>query len=259
MATWRLIEEGPLDGALNMERDRELLRACEQDGAPVTLRLYGWSRPTVTTGYAQTPRDVDLDACRALAIPVVARPTGGRSLLHHNELTYSLTAPIPHPQFPSRLLGTFQAVSGAILHSLALLGVRAARVAQPARRDAASKPGLKNASCFSSLNHYEIAVNGKKLVGSAQRRTQRAFLQHGSVWIDCDRELVNRLLRFDDEAERLRHLDVLNRSTVTLNEILAARVAFADVARAFRQGFQETFDVDWRVANFDYRPAKGLV
>ncbi len=259
METWTLIEDGFCEGAHNMARDRALLAACGEGPAPVTLRLYGWARPTVTTGYALSPRDVDRDACEALGIPVVARPTGGRSLLHHRELTYSVTGPIPHPCFPARLLGTFQVISEAILHTLALLGVPDARVALPVKGLDRSPQGGKTASCFSSLNHYEIAVDGKKLVGSAQRRTQRAFLQHGSVWIDCDRALVNSLLRFDSETERALHLDLLQRSTVTLNEIRGDNVEFAEVARAFKDGFAEAFGVRWRLDDLHYRPANGLV
>jgi lipoate-protein ligase A len=172
METWRLIEDGALDGSLNMATDRAILTAC---------------------GEGKADRDVDLARCRALGIPVVQRPTGGRALLHDKELTYSLVAPIPHPRFSPNLREAFCAVSEALLLSLNRLGIRDAEMTKPER----TSSNGRSPSCFSTLNHYEITVKNKKLIGSAQRRTSRSFLQQGSLWIDCDRELMNSLFKFD--------------------------------------------------------------
>ena len=249
METWRLIEEGPCDGAYNMAADRALLRVCGEGPATPTLRLYGWERPTLTTGYAQNPaQEVDLETCRVHGIERVSRPTGGRALLHWQELTYSLSAPIPHPRFPSTLMGSFAAISRALLVSLARLGIDHAAVAVPEKASHAEA-----GSCFASLNHYEIAVAGKKLVGSAQRRTRRAFLQHGSVWIGCDRDRIHSLIRFKDEASRRNHLAVLRQSTVTLTEILGREPSWAETALAFREGFQQAFGVRWQTGGWTRR------
>ncbi len=242
METWRLIEDGVLDGSLNMATDRAMLTACGEGKAPPTLRLYGWKEPTLTIGYGQNSgRDVDLDRCRLLEIPVVQRPTGGRALLHDKELTYSLVAPIPHARFLANLKESFRAVSQALLLSLDRLGILDAEMAQPAR---ASSNG-RSPSCFSSLNHHEISVKNKKLIGSAQRRTSRSFLQQGSLWIDCDRERMNSLFQFDTLEARERNLNILQHSTITLHQLCGRLVEFKEAAQAFQMGFQKAFPGKW--------------
>ena len=242
METWRLIEDVACGGLMNMAIDRAILTACGEGKAPPTLRLYGWKEPTLTLGYAQNScRDVDLNRCRALGVSPVQRPTGGRALLHDKELTYSLVIPIPHPRFPSNLREAFGIVSKALLLSLNHLGIRDAEIAKPGR--ASSNRGLP--SCFSSLGHHEISVNKKKLIGSAQRRTSRAFLQQGAIWLDCDRELMNSLFHFDGPEARVNHLEILQQNTTSLNQLCGRKVGFEEVAQAFKTGFQSIFPEKW--------------
>ena len=81
---WRFIEEGKGDGVANMVTDQAILQACNEGKAPPTLRFYGWNRPTLSLGYSQVEaRHVDRGRCRALDIPMVRRPTGGRAVLHN--------------------------------------------------------------------------------------------------------------------------------------------------------------------------------
>lgn len=248
MENWRLIEDGPGDGGMNMATDRALLAACGEGKAPPTLRLYSWKEPTLTIGYSQNSRrDLDVNRCRSLGIPIVQRPTGGKALLHGKELTYSLVAPIPHPRFPSNLRAAFQAVSEALLISLDGLGVRNAAVA--------GTRGIpvngRRPSCFSSLNHCEIAVNNKKLIGSAQRRESRSFLQQGSLLMDCDHALMNSLFRFDGPRNREGHLKILENSTVSLSQLRGREVRFEEAARAFCSGFQHAFPARWQRENLN--------
>ena len=243
MEHWRLIEDGVGSGHLNMATDQAILTACGEGKAPPTLRLYGWTEPTLTVGYAQkSDRDLDLDRCRALGIPVVQRPTGGRALLHDKELTYSLVAPIPHPQFPSNLRAAFRRVSEALLLSLSGLGISDAKMTKPER----ASPNGRSPSCFSTLNHHEITVDNKKLIGSAQRRTSRSFLQQGSLWIDCDREQMNSLFHFDTLKARENNLDILRHSTISLNQLRGRETGYDQAVQAFRAGFQNTFEGRWR-------------
>lgn len=239
---WRLIKDGPGDGALNMATDRAILAACDEGKAPPTLRLYGWKEPTLTVGYSQNSnRDIDLDRCQSLGIPVIDRPTGGRALLHDKELTYSLVAPIPHPQFPSSLRASFKVISGALLFSLDQLGIQNTAMAEVRKTSANGR----SPSCFSSLNHCEIIVNNKKLIGSAQRRKSRSFLQHGSLWMDCDRALMNSLFRFDLPKMRKANLEILARHTVSLNQLLEREVRFDEVELAFCAGFMRALPGEW--------------
>ena len=130
MDTWRLIEDCRGEGQRNMDIDRAMLAACHEGKAPPTLRLYGWSAPTLTVGYSQRSWEgIDREKCRELNIPVVLRPTGGRALLHHSEMTYSIVSPIPHASFPCGLMESHKTISGALLMSLAEMGMKGAKLA----------------------------------------------------------------------------------------------------------------------------------
>lgn len=243
---WNLIIEPPGAGRRNMAVDRALLTACGEGRIAPTVRLYGWSVPTVSIGYSQNPdADLDLVRCREMGVPIVRRPTGGRALLHHKELTYSIAAPIPHPNFPANLRGAYQVISQALIHFLVELGIGDAAIAEPGSRERKLR-AARSPCCFSSINHCEITVGEKKLIGSAQRRTKKAFLQHGSVWLDCDRAFMNSLFRYPSEEARKANLEILERVTSTLNEICGKEVGFERTAQAFAAGFKRSFaGVEW--------------
>ena len=104
---------------------------------------------------------------------------------------------------------------------------------------------MASPACFASLNHFEILVDGRKLSGSAQKRNRRAFLQHGSILIDFDRELFLSLLKFENSASLENHLDNLKKSSITLNEIRREKTGFQEAAHALRKGFQKEFPGAW--------------
>jgi lipoyl(octanoyl) transferase len=248
---WRLIEDGPMDGRLNMAIDRAILTACDRGQVPATLRLYGWDKPTLSIGYSQNElRDVDRSQCEIRNIPIVRRFTGGRALLHHLEFTYSLVAPIPHPGFPGNLGGAFRAVSKAVMSSLERAGVSQPEMVGKGQRK--SSLGRNHSpACFSASNHWEITVKDKKLAGSAQRRLSRAFLQHGSILIDWEPELAHSLLRYTSESEKAQGLKSLTSRTLTLKEILPVKLEWSDLADCFAEGFQNTFPGYWKTATLD--------
>ena len=157
---WRLIEDGPGDGKLNMAIDRAILTACDRGQAPATLRLYGWDKPTLSIGYSQNKlRDVDTVQCERRNISIVRRFTGGRALLHQYELTYSLVAPIPHPRFPGNLAGAFGAVSKAVIFSLEKAGVGKPEISGKDKRSLGDD-NKRSPACFSTSNHWEILLKG---------------------------------------------------------------------------------------------------
>ncbi|MFQ5444328.1 MAG: biotin/lipoate A/B protein ligase family protein, partial [Nitrospinales bacterium] len=216
---WRFIDEGLCDGRYNMATDQALLTACNEGESPPTLRLYGWIKPTLTLGYSQDPdKEVDLERCRALDISVVRRPTGGRSVLHYREITYSIIAPVNHPRFPPDLAGTYRVISLALLRGLKNLGISNGILVDEKKITRKRSP-TRSPACFASTSRCEITVNGKKLIGNAQRRMSRAFLQHGSILIENDRPLQNALFHFENENLRKKSLDLLIQSSTTLNEV----------------------------------------
>ncbi len=245
-SAWRLVENGPQDGRLNMAIDRAILNACDRGQAPATLRLYGWDRPTLTIGYSQNQfKDVNSIQCERKNIPVVRRFTGGRALLHQYELTYSLIAPIPHPEFPDNLAGAFGAVSKAVICSLENAGVSKLAIAGKDRRSR-EVGGKRSPACFSTANHWEVTVMGKKLAGSAQRRLNRAFLQHGSILLDWDPELAHSLLNYPSELEKAQGLKSLTLGTLTLKDVLSVKPDLGEVAHCFAKGFKKTFPGTWK-------------
>jgi lipoate-protein ligase A len=181
-----VLVSAPLDGASNMALDEALmLRADRTDEA--VLRIYSWSSPTLSLGRNQPARDkYDIEGARARGIDFVRRPTGGRAVLHHREVTYSVTAPVSRL---GSLRESYGAINRLLIHGLRLLGVDASE-ADP--RGAAPRPGVS--PCFMVPAKGEIVAGGRKLVGSAQVREGGALLQHGSVLVDDDQALASALL-----------------------------------------------------------------
>lgn len=193
MNLWRLIDSGPGPGSWNLALDEAIFHSVRTGAAPPTLRLYRWSAPALSIGYAQSlDRDVDLAACRALGIAVIRRITGGRAVLHDAEVTYSVAVPAGLPGFGTGLDQAYRLVAAGLIAGLRLLGLPAA-VTSSGPRDP-SRPH-RHAACFATTARHEIALAGRKLVGSAQRREGGAFLQHGSILLESHDELLGRVLR----------------------------------------------------------------
>ncbi|MBT7272694.1 MAG: lipoate--protein ligase family protein [Nitrospinaceae bacterium] len=245
MQEWRVIEDVPKTGESNMNIDRAILASCGSGESLPTLRLYSWEQPTLTVGYAQDfAKEIDINRCQKLGIEIVRRPTGGRALLHNHEVTYSFTAPIPHNKFPPSLLGAYKTVAKALLEGLKEVGVYGAVLAS-GKKTTIGKHSFHSPSCLSSINHLEIEVQGAKLVGSAQRRTKKAFLQHGSILLDCDRGLVNSLFKFETDDARCRSMEILNHKVVTLSECLGKSMTRKEVFKALIKGFSHTLKGNW--------------
>jgi len=172
---WWVLWTGFADGAWNMAVDEWLMSTAAE--RPPTLRLYGWRLPTVSLGRNERwRRAVDPLRLARLRVRLVRRPTGGRAVLHHRELTYSVTAPAGrYPDLGLRLEDTLDRIARALVLGLSQLGVAAS-----VRRR--SEPfGRQEGACFASTTRFELVSEGAKRVGSAQYRTPEAFLQHGSI------------------------------------------------------------------------------
>ena len=243
--SWRIIQDSLGDGALNMITDQAILMSCNEGRVPATFRLYGWQRPTLSIGYSQEiSQYIDLESCERNNIPVVRRFTGGRALLHQYEMTYSVIAPIPHPDFPGSLRGSFKRISKAVLESLRIGGIEGATVAE---KNSIRDVSGRSPACFSMANHCEITVRGKKLVGSAQRRLRSAFLQHGSVILDMDPKLTHTLLKYSSEVQKQAVLNSLTSNTTSLKQLLQKNLKNDEVNQWFLEGFKKTFRGNWNI------------
>jgi len=176
MLSCHLIVDPPADGAWNMAFDEALLDAATVDGIPA-LRFYSWCEPTLSLGYFQAHADRKLHAA-SLACSLVRRASGGGAILHDDELTYSIALPQSHPAAgrPDRL---YRAFHQALIDTLSDFGLQAT-LANPLGSPSNSEPFL----CFQRRTAGDVVLENHKIAGSAQRRHQRAVLQHGSVLLN---------------------------------------------------------------------------
>jgi lipoate-protein ligase A len=165
-----------------MALDAALLRAAERDGL-CALRLYAWDPPTLSFGRNEPAlKRYDRDAITSRGLAVVRRPTGGRAVWHDHEVTYAVAAP---EDVFGPLRATYREIHAMLADALASLGA-AVLLADDRPAD-----GVGAGSCFASAAGGEVmAAAGGKVVGSAQIRGDGAFLQHGSVLLAAEQEVV---------------------------------------------------------------------
>jgi lipoate-protein ligase A len=231
-ALWRLLHDGPADGPWNMAVDETIARAVGEGLAPATLRFYEWSPPTVSLGYLQrVPGGVDLVACRRHGIGLVRRVTGGRAVLHADELTYSVAMPFQGPWRSLSVLDVFARISSGLIAGLKHLGVEATLGETRAR----TEDGPQSAACFLLRRMPAILVGGRKLIGSAMRRWDRSLLQHGSILLDFNPRLHQRIFpgwpRENPAA-----------GVISLRALLGTAPPIGDLVSALREGWSKALD-----------------
>ena len=244
MRQYRLIYDTPTNGAWNMAVDEAILSAVIAGDAPPTLRFYGWNPPCLSLGHGQSLSDADMKQLDMLGWDVVRRPTGGKAILHTDELTYSLALPQHHPLAQGSIVESYRRISSGLMAGLNLLGT----TLYADKRADESK--ITGAVCFETPSHYEItASDGRKLVGSAQLRRRGGVLQHGTLPLTGDLSRICDALAFPDEDSRqIAKQNVLARA-ITLETALGRLVSWDVVAHVIVQGFILTFDAQFEVGN----------
>ncbi|MCC7207342.1 MAG: lipoate--protein ligase family protein [Anaerolineae bacterium] len=237
---WRLIADPPLDGATNMAIDEAILDAVGRFDAPPTLRLFRWEPACLSLGYAQPVSDVDRERLAARGWHLVRRMTGGRAILHVDELTYSVALPTGHPLAAGTIVESYQRLSKALLAAVEQLGLAAHAAPKSADRPASGPV------CFEVPSDYEITANGKKLVGSAQVRKQNAALQHGSLPLTGDVMRIADALAYPDDETRARaRLRIAERAT-TFAGAAGREATWEQAADRVAACFAAAFDLDLR-------------
>jgi len=230
--TWRLMIDGPADGATNMAVDEAILRAVAREASAPTVRLYAWEAPCLSLGRGQRIADVDRQAVEAAGYDLVRRPTGGRAILHIDELTYSVIVPKDDARVAGSVVESYRRLSGGLMRALELLGVP-----DLAADQRVEGRGHKGPVCFEVPSDYEITSGGRKLVGSAQMRAEGVVLQHGSVPLHGDIARICPLLASHPDPVRVRA-----RAT-TVTEVLGRIVTWAQAADAMITAFKEQLNV----------------
>jgi lipoate-protein ligase A len=230
---WRLLITPPARGAWNMAVDEAILAAAGSGQSLPTLRLYAWNPPCLSLGYAQSYQDVDLARLKANGWEVVRRATGGRAILHTDELTYSVTAPPDEPRVQGSVLESYHRLAKALVFAVHALGLPVEMEEHAAPASAASGP-----VCFEVPSAYEIVVNGKKLIGSAQARKKEGVLQHGTFPLSGDLTRITEALVFPDEPARAAAAQKLLSRATTAETVTGRVIAWETAAQAFVEAFE---------------------
>ncbi len=212
-----------------MAKDEALLRAVQQGLASVTVRFYRWEPATVSLGYFQPAEDVDRAAIERLGLGLVRRPTGGRAILHDDELTYSIVAPgeaIPGGRSIGR---SYLSISEALMRGLEILGIEARVGDEKATRD--NSPAI----CFALSTRADLTAQGQKVIGSAQVRREGFILQHGSIPVALDLAKHAAVFGAEQAAEEL----AAKASGVA--GLIGRRPSWDEMTAAFAAGFAEVF------------------
>jgi len=236
LATWRLLITPPAAGAANMALDEAMLQSLADGVGHPTLRFYQWDPPCLSLGYNQPWTDIDESACARLGYHGVRRPTGGRAILHCDELTYSVVVSASEPRVADGIVESYRRLSRGLLTGLRILG---ADVFQTQEKEAVNLQ--QGAACFDTPSNYEITVGGKKLIGSAQVRRRGQILQHGSLPLVGDLDGIFGCLRVSGDESRTSppraQRSSLRPYACTLEQALERSVSFDEAAAALAQGF----------------------
>lgn len=217
---WHFLTSPDGPGDVNMAFDEALMRWSGRTGN-AAFRVYGWASPTLSLGRNQRARGAyNLEAARSMSVGIVRRPTGGRALLHHREITYCATVPLDHAEGARQ---AYDFINRVLVAALRALGVEATLAAGTMALPPGPRP------CFDLPSENEIVVGPRKLVGSAQWRRDAALLQHGSILVHDDQPLIARLLSSPGDAHPI---------AATLADALGREPAPQEVAEALRSALQ---------------------
>lgn len=197
------------------------------NGKPPALRFYGWASPSVTLGYFQKESAINTDYCREFSIPIVKRPTGGRAVLHGDELTYSFVSEANNGIFTDNLLNNYHILSSVFKEAFKEIGLDV--MGSNNRKNHSSKSPL----CFDSPSFGEITVKGKKIIGSAQRRYKGGyFLQQGSIPFTINRELMAKVFNINNSLKSMAGINEFAPDITKSNLIDAILKAFLQILKA---------------------------
>jgi lipoyl(octanoyl) transferase len=248
--TWRLLIDQPADGAANMARDEAILAGHAVGAVQPTLRLYRWKPTCLSLGRFQRAEAINRAACARAGVVIVRRPSGGRALLHDAELTYAIIARADHALFGDQsILATYRQISLALLAGLRRLGVvgelpQATTDHRPLTTDIGNEATGRrlsvvsrrlSAACFDTPAAYELTVNGRKLIGSAQTRRAGSMLQHGAIPLKPHAERLAALLHQPPND--------LGAKMIALDQATGRRIEFDELADALIAGFRDAWGI----------------
>ncbi len=239
---WRFINTEYRHGKFNMEFDEFLAKQLAGGSGIPTVRVYGWEPYAVSLGFHQRESEIDTARCCDLGIDVVRRPSGGRAILHAHEITYSVVL----PSRGQSVKEVYKEISAPLVKALQFLGIEADVAHKDIEGHDFGEEG--RTSCFASTSRFEIQVNGKKIIGSAQRRyaTEDTMhgdivLQHGSILLGPQHCQLADLVT--SGGSRMKA--ILEARTTEAETILRRHIPFEEAAAAVRHGFEEAWSMSF--------------
>ncbi|WP_158221304.1 lipoate--protein ligase family protein [Salimicrobium humidisoli] len=244
LGTWKFLYTPDLTPAMNMALDEKLMEWHREKRFPPVLRFYTWSPAGLSVGHFQkTLNKVSEEGINKHKVEIVRRLTGGRAVLHDNELTYSIIVDERYPGIPKTVKEACLVLSKGLMKGYSILGIKA-EYAIPEKR--MNEP---SAVCFEESSWYELIVEGKKAAGSAQVRQKGILLQHGSIPIRTDEEKLFDMFIYPSERMKQRAKKSFHNKAVSIEAALNERVTVKHVHEAFLQGFREGLDVTFESLN----------
>lgn len=240
---WRFINSGFHNGAYNMATDMAITQKVAAGNSPPTLRVYGWRPAAISLGHFQSENDIDLELCKQDGIDIVFRPTGGRAILHLNEITYSVSIPPSNKYYSSDINNVYRQISLCLVRSLKLLDI-------PVEFERAKKSVKKfsndlSSLCYATSIQYEIAINGKKLVGSAQRRIAGGVLQHGSILMGIEHLNITKYLKKGDDRSKDAIYQYMKENTISLDQVTSKKLDYNLLSLCLKDGFSQELNVEF--------------
>ncbi len=240
MNEWRLMPFETGTAYRNMAVDDYMAEYAQQYRVPV-IRFYRWQPAALSIGYFQKhAQEVNEAACKQNGIHWVRRPTGGRAVLHQHEITYCVAMPLQYPGLPSSVTESYRWLSLGLVSGLRRLQLPA-EMAVTQRTTARGE----TAACFDSPSRYELLVAGRKVVGSAQIRKGDVLLQHGSILLDFDLELLLRVMAWQSERAQQVARRLLRSKAGSIKDFLGTIPSDDCVVKCLLDGFAAEHGLTW--------------
>ena len=235
--TARFIASDSFDAASNMAIDEAILQAHLEDLVPTTLRLYQFSPATVSVGYSQKLSGETINKITSKGLALVRRPTGGRAVLHQNDLTYSFVgssrltnSPRGNGMLSESVIAAYKQICRGLILGFKQLGIEV-------EIGSSKSLGSDRVDCFQATTVADLHYQGKKLVGSAQVRRRHAVLQHGSIILNQSQELMRDLIGEDKNGQSAHHAN--------LYELAGRTITVEELEVALRSGFEQAFSIEF--------------
>lgn len=241
--SWNFIVDGENPGTFNMWFDEQLVQRLIDGTGSSTLRLYRWKPWTISLGYHQRFSDVDAQRCKEDGIDIVRRPTGGRAILHAQELTYSIVMSTRAKSIPL----VYDEISSALVEGLRLFGIKEVALQRSQPNFGGLYRNPSSIPCFSSSARNEIEWKERKLVGSAQRRyvaeSIDVVLQHGSILCGSEHSRLAEYLALESEQIRARIRQDLAEKTTNLHHIIGREIDLQNLSECIKKGFESAWGI----------------